>query len=91
MLQKKIQQKIINKYNYMSIILFGKLWKIILINEFPKCGASWLKSMIYDLIKEDGYIINKNKNYVPPLKPKYLMQRHWLKYYRYAFKMGTGI
>jgi hypothetical protein len=83
---KNVKQKIINKYNIYIVIFLGQRWKLILINEFPKCGGSWLKNMLCDILEEDGYVINKHENYVPPIKPKYIMQRHWLKNYKYPKK-----
>lgn len=65
----------------------GRRWKIILINEYPKSGATWLKQMLGELLYEDGYFINKKKKHVPIIKPKYFIQRHWLKHTKNAYKV----
>ena len=83
---KKIRNKLVNIFNDLTIWFLGKRWRIIFINEYPKCGGSWLKNMLGEILHEDGYFINKKKNHIPVIKPKYFFQRHWLKNTKYAFK-----
>ncbi len=73
-------------YNSLILILFGKKWRVILINEYPKCGASWLKKMLGELLEEDGYFINRTKDEIPFIKPKYFIQRHWMRHSNHIAK-----
>jgi hypothetical protein len=72
--------------NILLLILFGRKWKIILINEYPKCGGSWLKRMIGDALLSKGYNYHVNKKGIPFIKEKNIIHRHWLKYTEYAYK-----
>ena len=46
----EIRNILAETYNAIVLPLFGKNWKIILINEYQKCGASWLKKMLGELL-----------------------------------------
>jgi len=83
---RAVKYRITDKLNDVIIFLLGRRWKVILINEYPKCGASWLKYMLGELLEQDGYFINRRKNYLPLIKQKYFIQRHWLKHTRHVYK-----
>ncbi len=83
----KTARKAVQFYNDLALFFFGRAWRVILINEYPKCGASWLKKMLGALLAEDGYWINQDKNKTPLVRPRYLMQRHWLKHARHFHRM----
>lgn len=58
---KSIRNRVVRIYNDLVLLFFGRIWKIILINEYPKCGASWLKLMIGEILHQEGYFINRKK------------------------------
>ncbi|RXK88060.1 hypothetical protein EST62_05020 [Chlorobaculum sp. 24CR] len=70
--------------NKLLLILFGRKWKIIFINEYPKCGGTWLRYMLEEALLSKGY--NTNKKEIKIIKEKHILQRHWLRYTKYAYR-----
>lgn len=81
-----IRTRIVEIYNEIILTFLGKKWKVIFINEFPKCGGSWLKRMIGELLSGENYFYNKNRFKLPHIRPRCIIQRHWLKHTKHAYK-----
>ncbi len=85
-IHKKIKTKAIKEYNDFAINAFGKKWGIVLISEFPKCGGTWFRFMLGQLLEDEGYSYMEEKYTVTPIKKKSIIQRHWLKYFDKTYK-----
>jgi|GEM_PF-5185712 len=76
------------RINILLLMLFGRRWKMILINEYPKCGGTWLRLMVGDLLSSKGYKFRCEKSNagVEFFLSKCVIQRHWLKYTKFFYK-----
>jgi len=75
----KLRNKLNIVVNELIIKFMGRSWEIILINEFPKCGATWMRRLLSDILEIDktkGNVSSTKKMGV--LGPKSIIQRHWL-------------
>lgn len=81
-----IRYRIVDIYNEIVLTFWGKKWKVIFINEYPKCGGSWLVTMIGELLVGEGYFYMTHPFKVPHIRPRCIIQRHWLKHTKHAYK-----
>ncbi len=69
---------LIEFFNKKLIEQFGVKWKIILINEYPKCGATWLRNLLSETIGVNKNRGNWNKYKIMGFVGKNsIIQRHW--------------
>lgn len=82
-----IRSRIVEIYNEIVLTFLGKKWKVIFINEYPKCGASWLRKMLSSYLNVELSNGNNNSKGIMQLISKNaIIQRHWLKHTKHAYK-----
>lgn len=75
-----IRYRIVGMYNEIILTFLGKKWNVILINEYPKCGASWLRKMLSSYLNVELSNGNINSKRIMQLISKNaIIQRHWLR------------
>jgi len=80
-----LENKIKNKFNNLIDILnssiinsYGYKWNVVLINEYPKCGASWLRNILSETLGINKNRGNWNKYRIMGIVGRNsIIQRHW--------------
>lgn len=76
---KTVNDILVTKANSQLIRFFGKRWKVVLINEFPKCGASWLRRMLSEYQGVELSNGNNNRHgWLGLVGKDAILQRHWI-------------